>query len=164
MWLFLLLWNWVTRCAVLEDWSVWISPLCFVSVIFVLSCDCPNLLLLYLLSVSSIYVRISLLSFSILNDFLLCFDLQKTRLEEVKWRLKRWRPKGPKLQQTFVYNPCLSFLLLTHYVYEFSRLRRRSRLRLSASVLRCASAWRKPPRPRRPRRVSWPQRGRRSCG
>lgn len=44
------------------------------------------------------------------------------------------------------------------------RLRRPNRPKSSASVLRCASVWRKPPRPRRQRRVSWPLKERRNFG
>lgn len=55
-------------------------------------------------------------------------------------------------------------IVIVIVVVSVRRLRRLNRLRSSASVLRCASAWRKPPRPRRPRRVSWPQKGRRNSG
>jgi len=44
--------------------------------------------------------------------------------------------------------------LINRFIALIYRLRRLNRLRSSASALRCASAWRKPPRPRRPRRVS----------
>lgn len=56
-------------------------------------------------------------------------------------------------------------ILLTNLVIvSESRRRRRNRPRSSVNAPKCASAWRKPPRPRKPRKVSWPQRGRRSSG
>lgn len=121
-------------------------------------CTSPNLSLRHIKLVCEFYVTL----FSLLYLIFMCF-LQRKKLEEA-------RRKNSKKDNISIHNSMNNAILYTDGKYtnmfwlKKNRKRRGNRRKSNAKEPKSGLVWKRPPRPKKPRKVSWPLRERRNLG